>query len=585
MRRLALAVLMLALPLHAADAGPVPEPRAERWVEVLSPHFLFVSSVGQAHTRDIAKQLEVVAGALATVDPRLAPTAERSTVLVFSNRRDARPWFDLVLNQRNTRAPGVYVSSGGTGTMLLDATGGWAAQRTIIHELVHDLLSRNGMRLPLWMQEGLAEYFATASLQNETVRVGAINRGHLRRLAFAKQLRLQDIVALRNASDVRESPLVYAASWAMVDWLIRRDPAAFAQLLTALDRGVASEQAIRAAYGVDLAAIERSVRAVAISDRIPTRVHGADAGEIVGRDISRDDSIVALATFLGTLDSQRHDAMAMLARVAERDPCHAGALIAMARLHARDKNFVAAEGLLERALGIAPDDPAVRIAFARVLLRDVLGVFAPLNELAGADRSRFERARILAVEGGRLGASPSDVDALVGSSWLVSSTPAEGIAPLERAVAARPARDDLIVNLYSLYLRSGRFEDANSLRDAKISHRGPQTVYAAWGILVRVRIDEANVLLARGETTEASRILRELRDETPEGGGRTYLDRQIVIVERAAANNRHIMMYNEALAAIRGNDPVKARHLLDDLIATATDEEMLRDARSLRSRL
>jgi hypothetical protein len=524
MRRLALAVVMLVLPLYG-DARvamqPVPEPRAERWVEVLSPHYRFVSSVSEAHTRDIAKRIEVVAGALATVDPRLAPTAERSTVIVFSNRRDARPWFDLVFDQHNTRAPGVYVSSGGTGTMLLDATGGWASQRTIFHELIHDLLARNGMRLPLWMQEGLAEYFATTTLQNETVRVGAIDRGHLRRLANAKRLRLAEIVALRNAGDVRESVLVYAASWAMVDWLIRRDPVAFAQLLTSLDRGVSSEEAIRAAYGVDLASIERSVRAVAISDRVPTRVHGANAGEIVAREITRNDAIVDLAIFLGTLDSRRHEAMAMLARVAESDPCHAGALVAMARLHARDKNFAAAEGLLERALVVAPTDPSVRIAFARVLLRDVLGVFAPLNELASADRSRFERARMLAVEGGRLGASPSDVDALVGSSWLVSSTPGEGIAPLERAVAARPARDDLIVNLYSLYLRSGRSEDANSLRDAKISHRGPQTIYAAWGVLLRVRIDEANVLLARGETTEASRILRELRDQTPEGGGRT----------------------------------------------------------------
>jgi hypothetical protein len=56
-------------------------------------------------------------------------------------------------------------------------------------------------------------------------------------------------------------------------------------------------------------------------------------------------------------------------------------------------------------------------------------------------------------------------------------------------------------------------------------------------------------------------------------------------VERAATNNRQITMYNDALAAIRGNDPEKARRLLDDLLSTATDEELMRDARSLRARL
>ena len=601
MRRIAALAALLALPLHAQFVPPVPigvqgdtavgagavaEPTAPNWWEVRTPHFAIVSSAGERQTVDVAQKLEVLANSLAAIDARLTPTSEVTTVFLFASRKDSQTWFDLVLDRKGSRSPGVYVSGTAGGTMFLDAAGGWMSQRTVFHELIHDLLSRNGMRLPLWVQEGLAEYFSTAWIRESTVRVGVPNRGHQRRLRLAHRLQLPQMFAAKEAHEVSENALFYAVSWSAVDWLMHRDPAKFATLLTRLDRGDESVAAITEVYGVTMQELQRGVSAGALIDHGRSRViESVPADRVSSAPLARDQAIVRLATFLGSLDSRHDEARAMLNGVLARNAGAGDALLAHAKIDAAEKKFASAESYLERAGAAAPRDPRPRIELARVLLRDALGVFAGLSEVDERDRPRFLRARELALEARALGARDAEIDALVGTSYLVSGSPAEGIAPLTAAVEARPSREDFKVNLYALLLRSGRLEEAQRFFDERLARGTTQTIAAAMTILLRERIGEVNRLLHESKTGEAMAILREVRDKTPDAEGRSYIDEQIRSVERIHEVNRQITQYNEAVAAVAKREPAKARRILDALLESATDADVIAQAKRLRSQV
>ena len=88
------------------------------------------------------------------------------------------------------------------------------------HEVVHGYLHSVVPHLPLWLDEGLAEYF-------EVPRgLGGTNRPHLDQLlGQSKDLRLdlKRLEALQSASEMSQAE--YAESWAWVHYLLESTPA------------------------------------------------------------------------------------------------------------------------------------------------------------------------------------------------------------------------------------------------------------------------------------------------------------------------------------------------------------------------
>ena len=97
--------------------------------------------------------------------------------------------------------------------------------QVVYHEFVHLLVNNSVRSMPLWFNEGLAEYYATFEVQ----RVGRIARprnvqeDHVL-LLRDRFLPLESIVAvdhdspLYNESD--KTSIFYAESWALVHYLL-----------------------------------------------------------------------------------------------------------------------------------------------------------------------------------------------------------------------------------------------------------------------------------------------------------------------------------------------------------------------------
>jgi hypothetical protein len=118
------------------------------------------------------------------------------------------------------------------------------------HEVAHGYLHAVVPQLPLWMDEGLAEYFEVARGQR------GINRPHVaflvQQLAAGWRPNLARLEGLRDANDMSQSE--YAESWAWVHFLLETTPERLALVrgyLTALAKSNSGEP-----LSVQLARIE-----------------------------------------------------------------------------------------------------------------------------------------------------------------------------------------------------------------------------------------------------------------------------------------------------------------------------------------
>ncbi|HEV3485911.1 MAG TPA: hypothetical protein VG106_10925, partial [Vicinamibacterales bacterium] len=235
---------------------PIPFPAEdEPWIRVRSPHFDIISSASEAQTRTIADQLETLASALTRFEQNAAP----ATIFVFAKRRESQPYFDLLIGREKTTVTGMYVRHDGGGTMFVDAAQR-RFERTALHELIHDLLRQSDIAPPLWLEEGLAEYFGNAELRRNGIVAGGSIPEHVALLGRIERMPLEQLFAVKAESETATLPMFYAQSWAAVDWLMHLDRTRIWPFLQDLERGVATADALRTHYGKSLDEMEKAIR-------------------------------------------------------------------------------------------------------------------------------------------------------------------------------------------------------------------------------------------------------------------------------------------------------------------------------------
>src|SRR2546421_14498 len=102
--------------------GPIPFPAAdERWISARSKHFILFSSASERRTSEIAAELETLAAALTQLTPRFrTATAAPTRIFLFTRSKESRPYFDMLLDHRDSHVTGVFVAQKEGGSMLLN---------------------------------------------------------------------------------------------------------------------------------------------------------------------------------------------------------------------------------------------------------------------------------------------------------------------------------------------------------------------------------------------------------------------------------------------------------------------------------
>jgi tetratricopeptide (TPR) repeat protein len=223
-------LLVLCLPLFCGLAAATDHP--DTWIEVRSPHFVVASEVGEKRARRITQQFEQLRAAFHTSFPAFRADPGQPILIIAVKDEDAmKEWLPQYWQDKGLLHPsGLYSGQEDKHFVLLrmDSTED-NPYHTICHEYAHALLFLNFRSLPLWLNEGLSEFFGNCSIGDKEVRVGEADRDHLRRLKESNLLPAEELLRVDKSSayynERDRASVFYAEAWALVHYLVL-DPAA-----------------------------------------------------------------------------------------------------------------------------------------------------------------------------------------------------------------------------------------------------------------------------------------------------------------------------------------------------------------------
>jgi tetratricopeptide (TPR) repeat protein len=280
----------------------------------------------------------------------------------------------------------------------------------VVHEYVHLVLRHASGTFPLWLNEGLAEFFSTVEPEGNRMSVGRVPPGRLEYMTQGVALmELDDLVAITHSSPEYRSRshagIFYSESWALTHMLMTDDRyrGKFSQFLPLVTSGASSAEAMATAYGKDIASIGRDLnnyvrqgnylyylanyRTPPARRDVPTRRVETFEADLVTANLlgnTRDREAAARAIYerlagerpddLQLLEARAYfemrrgraqDALPYLARAVERGSTNPSVYRDYAMLEPGR-----AEELLSKAVLLAPDDAESIVQYATVLLRE-----------------------------------------------------------------------------------------------------------------------------------------------------------------------------------------------------------------------
>lgn len=190
-----------------------------QWYALESGETTFFGNVDRADLATLVEGAGLLREALRSTEPFLAEPPSPTLVYLFRDADAYRPY-----QHREGGGPafvdGTHFGRPHAGYVTLNAASP-RATRALAHELVHRRLPPS---IPRWAEEGLAEVYASVSLDEGRLRVGLPDPAHAETLAGDDWLPVSDLLAVEDLGAPRyrvgrARVLFYAQSWLLAHWL------------------------------------------------------------------------------------------------------------------------------------------------------------------------------------------------------------------------------------------------------------------------------------------------------------------------------------------------------------------------------
>jgi tetratricopeptide (TPR) repeat protein len=486
MIRLLVAVLVLVC---------VPAEASAKWTRLRSPNFLFVGEAPEGRIRRTAQRLERFREMLARLLPDAAAVSSAPTVVVVFP--DNHAFAPFVPPGRSSDLVGYSVSWEDINYIAMNSGRAELADSIVFHEYTHLLMGDTFGDIPLWVNEGLAELYAT--FQEDRDGKGALiglGRGyHLSLLRSRTLIPIAKLIAIDDKSPEYDEGsrrgMLYAESWALMHYLTFGTAARQSQLRTYLANLSTGQPSLRAfveAFGSEFDALDEELRQyvrlfslpskrVEFSDKIAvaTSPGGEDLEDLEGQSYLGD----LLVRIGRTGDARRH-----LKRITDKDPMRARAIAATGLVELEAGRVDEAVTLLERAAARAPEDAAIASMLGRALVTRVQQLPSAHSQFTTA----LEQARSALERATRLEGAAAHTFAMHGYVTLLSGRDAAtAVSYLSTAVRMAPTREAYQMRLAEALLRDRQFERASSyLGPLAERARAPDVREAAQKLLATV---------------------------------------------------------------------------------------------------
>ena len=372
---------------------------ADDWVEIVSPNFTVISNAGDKRGREVARELEKIRAVFqsallkAKQDPK-----QPIIVLAVKNEKSLRELLPQYWERDGPRPAGVFQrTQDGLYVVLRVDARRESKYRTIYHEYFHLLLSLNVRNVPVWLNEGMAEFWEQTIIRRNQVEMGNPNWRHAELLQRISPMPLDELLAMdRNPHHVDPDrvSVFYAQAWALTHMLMigrnegerRGGIGAYMQLV---DHGVDSVEAFEQTFG-SVSDMEKALRTYLRQQRLNAMRMNApeevDAKTFATRELSNAESLAVRGNFL-VRGMAADSGAALLKEALSLDERSASAMEGLGYYHFRKDEHEEAARWLTRAIEAGSESYSSHFYSAQIE-----------RQLEAPDPDRIERGLRRAIE-------------------------------------------------------------------------------------------------------------------------------------------------------------------------------------------
>src|SRR5262245_46883319 len=260
----------IAIVLAALVVVVIPTASEAAWTRLLTEHFTFVGDAPERQIREIAQRMEHFTIVLKTVlrdsgDGTPVPTV----VIVFADEKSFTPFKPHYRGKPVQQLGGYFQQGSASNYIAMSLAQEDRALRIAFHEYTHAVTANLLSNLPVWVMEGLAQFYEMTADRDGGRRalVGVVPPEHVEILRERQFMPLDQLMAVDHDSAVYNEGdrrgLFYAESWALVHYLTLGNHARDGQLVryvTLLASGTPQAAAFQQAFQTDPRTLEREVR-------------------------------------------------------------------------------------------------------------------------------------------------------------------------------------------------------------------------------------------------------------------------------------------------------------------------------------
>jgi len=444
----------------------------ESWIELRSPNFITITNANEKQARRVAYQFEMIRAVFRELFKTSGSTPDHSVIIIAAKDENTLKTLlpEFWAKKGSMHPAGIYLGGPEKNYvgLRLDVSMNQEADEPfepVYHEYVHYLTRRMISQLPLWMVEGLAEFYGNVRLEGKKVLVGTPSRSNIIVLRQNAPLPLDTLFGVNASSpyyhEDNKASIFYAESWALAHYLITRDWTEQTQrvndFVTLLGKNLAQDEAARRTIGDPNAlekALSKYIRHVTFTAARLDAPAKIDMNDFELQAISDAESLTVRADFLA---HDRHDAeaRAMLEEALKLNPALASAHESMGFLCTQQGKVEEANQWYSQAVALNSQSYLAHYYYAANLLK------GKLDEDSASKAESSLRAAIKI--------SPDFAPAYDALGWLQASRPENAAKPekLEEAhrmaliaVSLDPGNVRYRLNSVQVLERMGRGDDA-----------------------------------------------------------------------------------------------------------------------------
>ncbi|TAM83846.1 MAG: tetratricopeptide repeat protein [Acidobacteria bacterium] len=353
--------IVLFCPVFATNLAARSEPGT--WVEVRSPHFAVITNAGEKPGRQVGGRFEQIRAVFQMTFPTLKVDPDVPiVVLAVKSHKDFLALGPESWSQKGElKRAGYFLKSQDVNYVLLSLDAeDENPYHLLFHEYAHLLLHQGIPMIPLWLDEGIAEYYGNTEIHSKEILLGVPSTEHIRMLRENRQLPLRTLFAVGPDSpyynEQNKGSMFYAESWALAHYLMTKSfqekKSLLDPYLAEIGRGTDSVTAAAHALGNpddlerELASYIQKSSFVLLKEQGATRV---DPNSFTVRVMSQAESEAVRGDLLAR-NRRYADAQAMLQDALRQDPKNVESMVSLGLLEFQQGHRTEAQKWFARAV-------------------------------------------------------------------------------------------------------------------------------------------------------------------------------------------------------------------------------------------